>query len=154
MRTALTTFTAVLLTVLLVGCATSDSDGPSDLSDVGEAEGAANDVAAEVFVADDGAGCALYVSVSEADALAAADQRALLWSGLVGENVKSCSFSDVVEVGLVTVEDLDSYNQPDWTTVIEHGYFSVENWTDLVDQCFTAELSSECRDLLAVSLTQ
>ena len=75
----------------------------------------------EVFSSDEGAGCSVYVSVPEDAVRDNTDVRSMIWSGVVDEGFTTCGFSDVVEAGLISVEALDQYGQPDWTTVTEHG---------------------------------
>jgi len=108
----------------------------------------------DVFFSDEGAGCGIYVSVDEAAVTDAVDVRELLWLGIVNEDVRSCDFSDVEEVGLITVQALDEYEQPDWSSVIEHGFFGVNNWSQLVEQCFENPLPQGCNETLDAQLTQ
>jgi len=72
----------------------------------------------------------------------------------VAEDFRRCDFSDVEEVGLITVQALDEYEQPDWSTVIEHDFFAVQDWPKLVEQCFDSPLPQDCDMMLESLLTK
>lgn len=161
---------AVLLISLLAmaGAACSGDDGASapeittttatDTADTADTTDTAapptDGIAYEVFSSDEGAGCGVFVSVP-ADAVDdATDARAMLWAGVVAQDFTTCGFSDVVEAGLITVNGLDDYNQPDWSTVEEHAFFGVSGWDELVADCHEAVLTDECAAALEASLTE
>ena len=123
---------------------TDDTDAPADEPTI--------ELDAEVFSIDEGAGCAVYVSVPEADATG--DLRLLIWQGVVANDFSECGFSDVVEVGLLTVNGLDSYNQPDFSQTIEHVYYGVDGWDALVSDCYAVVLDGACTELLAASFSE
>ena len=129
----------------------SATDDAGDASDT-PADEPAIDLDAEVFSIDEGAGCAVYVSVPEADATG--DLRLLIWQGVVTNDFSECGFSDVVEVGLLTVNGLDSYNQPDFSQTIEHVYYGVDGWDALVSDCYAVVLDGACTELLAASFSE
>ncbi|NCG37396.1 MAG: hypothetical protein GWP48_07725 [Actinobacteria bacterium] len=106
----------------------------------------------DIFSSDEGAGCAVYVSVSEADV--GPDIRALIWQGIVSTGFTDCGFSEVVEVGLLTVNGLDSYNQPDWSQTIQHGYFAVSDWDSLIANCYVPVVDDGCTAQIAASFTE
>ena len=130
---------------------TSSLQNQEDPSDDGDTT-AAPDTDYEVFSSDEGAGCAVYVSVPE-DA-ATGDLRAVIWRGVVTQEFTDCGFSDVVEVGLLTVNELDEYNQPDFSQTIEHGYFAVTGWDAMVADCYETELGDDCAAALQASFTE
>lgn len=105
----------------------------------------------ELFSIDEGAGCAVYVSVPEAEVDAAGDLRVLIWQGVVASGFEECGFSDVIEVGLLTVNGLDSYDQPDFSATISHVYYGVDGWEALVADCYSLALTDACVDRLAAS---
>lgn len=105
----------------------------------------------ELFVTDDGVGCAVYVSVSESVGEAAPNQREMIWTALVDKDFQGC---EPTELGLLTVDELDEYDQPDWAQVVEHGYFEVSEWGQLVDSCFELPISTTCSDLLGANLSE
>lgn len=158
---------AVLLIALLAvaGAACSGDDDAStpdvttttatDTTDPTDTAAPSSDgIAYEVFSSDEGAGCGVFVSVP-ADAVdEATDARAMLWAGVVAQDFTTCGFSDVVEAGLITVNGLDDYNQPDWSTVQEHAFFGVSGWDELVADCHEAVLTDECAAALEASLTE
>ncbi|MDW3220741.1 MAG: hypothetical protein R8F63_19225 [Acidimicrobiales bacterium] len=125
-------------------------DGAGDAADDGSDAPPAVDF--EVFESDEGAGCAVYVSVPE-DAIGD-DHRLLIWQGVVAQGFTTCGFSEVVEVGLLTVNGLDSYNQPDFSQTIEHSYFQVSGWDALVADCYTTDLGDACAAQLQAALTE
>jgi len=110
------------------------------------------DVDFQLFSSDEGAGCVVYVSVAEADV--SGDLRLLIWQGVVSQEFTDCGFSDVVEVGLLTVNGLDDYDQPDFSDTIEHVYYGVDGWAVLIDSCYTLDPDDACVTLLASSLTE
>lgn len=137
------------------------SDEPREITELGD-DGASTTIASssatttdidfELFSSDEGAGCVVYVSVPEADATG--DLRMLAWQGIVSQDFTECGFSDVVELGVLTVNALDSYDQPDFSQTLEHVYFSVRGWDALVTDCFELELSDDCLALLAASFIE
>lgn len=134
---------------------TVDGDGTDGTDDDGtddDGGAAPADIAFEVFESDEGAGCAVYVSVPEV--AADGDHRSLIWQGVVAQDFTTCGFSDVVEVGLLTVNGLDSYNQPDFSQTIEHAYFQVTGWEALVADCYTPDLGDACTAQLQAALTE
>lgn len=129
------------------------SSGDDDVSaDDTDASATSTDVNFELFSSDEGAGCAIYVSVPEADATG--DLRMLAWQGIVSQGFTKCGYSDVVELGVLTVNALDSYDQPDFSETLEHIYFSVKGWDALVTDCFELELSDDCFALLVESFIE
>jgi hypothetical protein len=128
-----------------------DTTDSTDATD--DATATVSGVDYEIFSSDEGAGCGVFVSVPE-DAVDGVDARTLLWSGVVAQEFTTCGFSDVVEAGLITVNGLDEYNQPDWSNVVEHAYFGVAGWDDLVADCFDSAISSDCAAALEASLTE
>jgi len=149
---------AVALALAAAACSSGDDAGADsdDTTTTAAAEPELPDadlgVEAEIFSSDEGAGCVVYVSVPEDDA--SGDLRAVIWQGVVAQDFTDCGFSDVVEVGLITVNGLDSYNQPDFAQTVEHAYFAVDGWDALVSDCYSAELDDACRTLLQTSLTE
>jgi len=134
--------------------APADEDVDEDVDEVVEEADEARVTAIdfEVFSSDEGAGCAVYVSIPEADV--SGDLRVLAWEGIVSQNFTECGFSEVVEIGLLTVNALDSYNQPDFSQSIEHAYFAVEGWDALVADCFRFDLDDACASMLAEALSE
>ena len=130
----------------------ADADADDPATDDTPADDPGVDIDFEVFSIDEGAGCAVYVSVPEDDATG--DLRLLIWQGVVTNDFEACGFSDVVEVGLLTVNGLDSYNQPDFSQTIEHVYYGVDGWDTLVSDCYAVALDAGCTDLLAASFTE
>ena len=133
----------------------SSADGMADdgTADDGSDDGAAApDVDFEVFSVDEGAGCAVYVSVPEN--AATGDLKVLIWQGVVAQEFTDCGFSDVVEVGLLTVNGLDEYNQPDFAQTVEHGYFAVEGWDGLLADCYAAVLDDACVAQVEAAFTE
>jgi len=143
--------------MLMSACGGSAESADADASDQADARAAATSPLVpfdgEVYSTDEGAGCGIYVSVDADQASNAGDLRQLAWQGIVTEQFSECEFSTVAEVGLITVNGLDEYGQPEWADVVEHAYFSVDSWESLVDQCFSLELSAECTTLLDANLT-
>lgn len=139
--------------VAFVGC--SDSSTP-DVSGsvVDPATDAGPAIDFQLFSSDEGAGCGVYVSVPEAVVTDGTDMRDLLWRGIVENDFTECGFSDVVEVGLITVDGLDNYNQPDWSTAVEHAFYSVSGWTELVESCSVYPLDTTCASTLQTSLAE
>lgn len=133
--------------------AVTDAASDSDDEPAAEADASASEVDFEVFSSDEGAGCSVYVAVPEGVVDGSTDVRGLLWDGVVSSGFTTCGFSDVVEAGLITVGALDSYGQPDWSTVTEHGFFGVDGWNDLLDSCGTAPLADTCSDQVNATLT-
>ena len=131
--------------VLLVAACGSSDDGDSETSTTATLPA---NVDFELFASDEGAGCALYVSVSEDSVGSDTDLRQMIWTGVVSTDAVECDFSDVIEVGLITVDGLDSYNQPDWSSAIEHGFFSVEGWDALVEDCYVLPIDEPCASQL------
>jgi hypothetical protein len=127
-----------------------DDTVPDDTAPASGGDG----VAYEVFSSDEGAGCGVYVSVPSDAVDGSTDTRAMLWAGVVDQDFTTCGFSDVVEAGLITVNGLDDYNQPDWSTVEEHAFFTVTGWDALVADCHTDVLSDECASALEASLSE
>lgn len=107
----------------------------------------------ELFSADEGAGCGVFVSVPEDAVTDDIDLRDLLWRGIVENEFTECGFSEVVEVGLITVDGLDNYDQPDWSMAVEHVFYSVSGWSDLVESCSIYPLDAACALMLQASLT-
>ena len=142
-------FLLAALTAVIAGACGSGDDTNAEAPDVGSA---VTDY--EVFSSDEGAGCGVYVSVPSDAVDAATDARAMIWAGLVSQDFTTCGFSDVVEVGLITVNGLDDYDQPDWSTVEEHAYFDVNGWETLVADCFDTAISDSCASALEESLTE
>ena len=107
----------------------------------------------ELFASDEGAGCAVYIGVPEDAVDESTDVRALLWEGIVATEFTTCGFSEIVEVGLISVGSLDSYGQPDWSTVTEHGFFAVNGWDELIENCGSAPMADGCVDQVGAALS-
>jgi hypothetical protein len=151
------TVVLVVLSLFAVACSGDEgepSPAPTDDPPVEDVpvEDDQSAIAFELFSSDEGAGCAVYVSVAEEEV--SDDVRALIWQGVVTQEFTDCGFSDVVEVGLLTVQGLDSYNQPDFSQTIEHGYFAVANWEPLVADCYSTDLDDVCAATLRDAFTE
>lgn len=135
---------------------TASGDAPAPTADAGASVESVSfeSVPFEVFSSDEGAGCAVYVGVP-ADAVDdSTDLRAMIWSGVIDQDFTTCGFSDVIEVGAITVDGLDSYDQPDWAKVTEHGFFAVEGWDTLLDECHSLPITPSCREMIDASFTE
>ncbi|MEZ5245856.1 MAG: hypothetical protein R2707_12220 [Acidimicrobiales bacterium] len=167
-------FVVALLALTAGACSSGDDSGAPDAPDDTVADDTVADetapdetapdetapasggdgIAYEVFSSDEGAGCGVYVSVPSDAFDGSVDARAMLWAGVVDQDFTTCGFSDVVEAGLITVNGLDDYDQPDWSTVEEHAFFSVTGWDALVADCHTEVLTDECAAALEASLSE
>ena len=146
--------------VILAACgsgaeteAADSSATPEADTDSGTSAEAVEPMSFEVFSSDEGAGCSVYVSVPEDAVRDNTDVRSMIWSGVVDEGFTTCGFSDVVEAGLISVEALDQYGQPDWTTVTEHGFFAVDGWNELLESCGQAPIPDSCAEQVTSTLS-
>ena len=140
---------AVGLFLVLAACGGGSEGETGDVSSTPNPE----PVAFEVFSSDEGAGCSVYVSVPESAVDGDTDVRSMIWDGVVDSGFTTCGFSDVVEAGLISVEALDQYGQPDWTTVTEHGFFAVDGWNELLDSCGAAPVPDTCSEQVTTALS-
>lgn len=88
-----------------------------------------------IFYDDNGESCIVFVAV-DADRMEATGNPYETLARVILENRQQvCDFTPPSEVVAISITDLDQYNQPDWSTLVEHGSYAVEEGFRPIELC-------------------